>query len=988
MAGNDLLKSRADAAVLSRDFALAARLYNTLLQQSPDDVELLEKLGSIYVKSGDDKKALPYYIKINQKKPKDFNTLNSLGGIYRRLKQYENSISVLKEALELNTKIDQVNYNLGFTYKFMGEYDEAVDCFESVIQANPTDVLAYNHLGTIYQKRNENQKAIQTFLKALKVDRNHPILHLNLAKSYEQEGQNKNAIAEYEAALRSKPGWNDAINDYSKLLLSLNKTKEAKEIVSQALAVDPQNSKMHSTMGKIYAFQSDYESSAAEYKKALAVNPESNRALIGMAEALEESGNALQAVDYIEKAERKNPDDLEILKKSASVNLSANKVASAGEKIKTLLKVDKEDVEALDLAGQFFIVKNEDAKAANFYNRIQQLDPRYIQHWLKAAKRYRQVGKLEKAEGSIKRYIQKKPDDSKALTNLALICESLGKTNDALANFKKALQLDANNVCAKRSLLRISDHITDVDTSIEEEIPDPFTMPDPQIEETPQGEEKDESLIIQKIADDTALVDDEASSTDSDLWKSESWDADTLVEENDDPFSILDGNDESILTGPGGTPIEEDTSLPEDIPEEELKDTSLDSLADANNQGGAISADGMESDDLFSGIDGDMAPESDTSDSVSGDGNGFDADAVNEEDFGDTGLGEEDLTPSNIEKSFDDEDDVFDQIPESISDEENISDSEPVKETESKFEPEPASDSSFNSPSDDIYDDGISDIDALDTSAPIPGYEMPDSLDFEEFPEEKQVPPKEEYREPPRYIIQKPAPNSIDKDEAKALMESMKKTQAEAEKAMAAAEKAWMAANQAADAAQAASDSENSLTELATDAVMQAAEQVRMQAEEIAKEATDKALADRMDKIDSILPQFEKMLEDKDTVPDQDDEQVQKALMLFKSLRALGESLPGDSRTSFMQSSNRMRMDYIISRLSGNEGLLKTSQKLRDSGAVENCVREEEVPLNYKGKRLAIDVLRNMTDMSRNLEDKDLSIGLEKIVNNILIRLN
>lgn len=79
MAGNDLLKSRADAAVLSRDFALAARLYNSLLQQSPNDVELLEKLGSIYVKSGDDKKALPYYTKINSIKPKDFDTLNSLG---------------------------------------------------------------------------------------------------------------------------------------------------------------------------------------------------------------------------------------------------------------------------------------------------------------------------------------------------------------------------------------------------------------------------------------------------------------------------------------------------------------------------------------------------------------------------------------------------------------------------------------------------------------------------------------------------------------------------------------------------------------------------------------------------------------------------------------------------------------------------------------------------------------------------------------------
>lgn len=934
MAGNDLLRSRADAAVLSRDFALAARLYNTLLQQSPDDVELLEKMGSIFVKSGDDKKALSYYTKINQIKPNDFNTLNSLGGIYRRLKQYENSIEVLKEALKLNQKVDQVNYNLGFTYKFMEKYDEAVDCFESVIQANPTDVLAYNHLGTIYQKRGENQKAIQTFLKALKVDRNHPILHLNLAKSYEQENQIANAVAEYEAALRSKPGWKDAISDYSKLLLSLNKTKEAKELVTQALSVDPQNVSMHSTMGKIYLLQSDYENSTGEYKKALAIDPNYKSALIGISEALEDNGNAVQAIEYIEKVEKANPDDSKILKRSASVNLSANRVSTASVKIKTLLNKNKDDVEALDLAGQFFIVKNEDAKASNFYKKIQELNPQYVKHWLKASSRYRQIGKLDKAESAIKRYIQKNPEDSKAITNLALISESLGKTSEALANFKKALHLDPNNVTAKQSLLTIADHISDLDTEEDDNIFDEAVAESQTAPAGVETEDKDdESLIEKKIADDTALVDDEASSTDSELWKSESWDADQLVEENDDPFSLLDGNDESVLTGPSASTEDNEENLLDDIPDEMPKAMpTLDNLADPE-----IANDNY-------------------------DGNGFDAGKVNDEDFGGSS-DEEDITPENMESSP--ADDFGNEL---------------TGEDESVF--------------DEVPDDGMSDFDSLDTSLAddseepsVPEIDIP----FEPLAAQEERLPKEEKlpQEPqmPRYIIQQPQSSGLSAEDAVRLMNSMQKTQEEANKAIVAAEKAWMAANHAADAAQAASDSENSLTEMATDAVMQAAEKVRMQAEEIAKEATDKALAERMDKIDSIFPQFEKMLEEKDTVLDQDDEQVQKALTLFKSLRALGASLPGDARTNFMQSSNRMRMDYIIGRLSGNMGLLKMSQNLRDSGELENCVREEEVPVSYKGKRLAADVLRNMSVVSRDLEDKDLSIGLEKIITGLLVKL-
>ena len=38
MIGNDLVRARADAAVLSRDYDLAVRLYSSLLEKSPNDI--------------------------------------------------------------------------------------------------------------------------------------------------------------------------------------------------------------------------------------------------------------------------------------------------------------------------------------------------------------------------------------------------------------------------------------------------------------------------------------------------------------------------------------------------------------------------------------------------------------------------------------------------------------------------------------------------------------------------------------------------------------------------------------------------------------------------------------------------------------------------------------------------------------------------------------------------------------------------------------
>ena len=52
---------RAQNAVLSRDFVLASRLFKTILKSEPNNIDVLSQLGSTYVRSGDDEKALEVY---------------------------------------------------------------------------------------------------------------------------------------------------------------------------------------------------------------------------------------------------------------------------------------------------------------------------------------------------------------------------------------------------------------------------------------------------------------------------------------------------------------------------------------------------------------------------------------------------------------------------------------------------------------------------------------------------------------------------------------------------------------------------------------------------------------------------------------------------------------------------------------------------------------------------------------------------------------
>lgn len=996
MIGNDLVRARADAAVLSRDYDLAVRLYSSLLEKSPNDIFILEKIGSIYVKSGNDKKALPFYNKINELKPNDFNILNDLGGIYRRLKLYDDSIKVLEEAKKLNVDDAKVNYNLGFTYKFMGEYDDAVACFENVIQNNPNDVLAYNHLGSIFHSRGQIQKAIQTYQKGLKVDCNHPVLHLNLAKSYEAENEINNAISEYELALRSKPGWHEVIYEYSKLLIRINRTKEAKELISHALSIDSKDSKMYSTYGSIFLKESDYESAINEYKKSLSINPLEKKSLVGIAEALEENGESVDAIEYIEKVEQEYPDDLSILKKSAEISLSANRTIVASNKIKKLLDINSEDIESLDLAGQFFIIKDEDLKADNCYKKIEQINPAYVQYLAKASKRYKQKGNLEEAEKYIKQYISKSPNDSKAFVNLALIAESLGKTNEALNHFRKALQINNNNYVAKKSLLRISDYLTD-------SLDDNSYVFDEQKEDTKieqveeQGEESQIKIDEEVESDNTQdliLTDEEISPIENDLWKSESWDPDSIVEEVEDPFALLDGDDESISTESNSGIKQEEPSIDNIEEELEKEEKEMPSVVPLENLVDSIS----EPSDKGAVLGNDNAPSL------------YDDEIPEEDLFGDSDLSK-DYNPNSSLPKLDEKENEnkYDRGTENPIEADQLSNKydDKLKNNDVLDDFDMPKNEFSQNPNEQNYSNQNSQLDNFDEP-----YKS-SNLEFSETKEEPQVVPDDfnkkafnelkntldemknqfarELRSQQNNFRQQPQPvynqSGISNEEASRLMDSIAKTQDEANKAMAAAEKAWMAAGQAADAAQVAQVAESALTDMASDVVMQASEKIRMEAEDIAKKATEKALADRMAIIDNVLPKFEEMLQKADELPAEKSKEIQQAILLFKSLRELGENLPDDAKDEFLKSTNRMKIDYIINRLSGNLGLLKVAQKMRDDGAVVNYVKDSEVPIDYNGKKLAKNVLSAMMNFSEQLQDKNLVQGLNKVVSQVLSKL-
>ena len=178
--------------------------------------------------------------------------------------------------------------------------------FEKVIHSNPDDVLAYNHLGSIYFAQKDYQKSIASYKRGLQIDHNHPILNYNLAHCYEASNNVADAIRCYKLALKTRPGWKDAIKDYTVLLMSVSDNKEAADIIKQGIKLYPNNTEMLILLGDIYLNNYDYSEAEKIFKKASSLEPENVKSLIGLSKALEKSDKSEYALDAIMSADRKS----------------------------------------------------------------------------------------------------------------------------------------------------------------------------------------------------------------------------------------------------------------------------------------------------------------------------------------------------------------------------------------------------------------------------------------------------------------------------------------------------------------------------------------------------------------------------------------------------------------------------------------------------------------------------------------------------------
>jgi type IV pilus biogenesis/stability protein PilW len=185
-----------------------------------------------------------------------------------------------KENLAQQKKQAEAYRNLGEAYLREGNYTAALRELLKAESLAPADYYVQDDLGLAYYYKGHAEKAIYHFQKALAIKADYGPARNNLGNAYAEQKE-----------------WDKAIEQW-------------KIVTSDLLYLTPQFP--YSNLGFAYYHQKQYGLSVEYFKKALKITPDFSKALYGLSQTYIATGRVSEAVETLEVAVGKNPEEVSL----------------------------------------------------------------------------------------------------------------------------------------------------------------------------------------------------------------------------------------------------------------------------------------------------------------------------------------------------------------------------------------------------------------------------------------------------------------------------------------------------------------------------------------------------------------------------------------------------------------------------------------------------------------------------------------------------
>lgn len=369
--------------------------------------------------------------------PKTAAAFLERGRIYMQSRRYLLAVKDFDSALALGPNDGPTLADRGITRVWIGDYALASRDFDAALAADPRNIVAIRGRGLMAERQRAWQDAIAGFTRALALDADDQFSLGHRALAYNAIGDSDAALRDAASALAVNPNWIDLYLLRASLLRRQGKPDLAAREAEAVVAANPDVAYARVAAANIYNALGKTAEAMREYDRALALQPEAY-IYLNRADARQREDLAGRRAD-IDEALKLQPGMIEAMIAKGELQAETGDRKGAIATFTAAIGASSDNAPLLNLRGIQLSRNGDQASAARDFSaaRAKVSDATGLNNlcWAKATAG---VG-LEAALDDCNAALLKAPDQPAYLDSRGLVLLRLGRFDQAIADYDKAL---------------------------------------------------------------------------------------------------------------------------------------------------------------------------------------------------------------------------------------------------------------------------------------------------------------------------------------------------------------------------------------------------------------------------------------------------------------------------------------------------------------------------------------------------------------------
>gem|GEM_PF-6424303 len=291
----------------------ALKIYNGLLQRSPNDVQLLGLKGKALLALGRSEEADRIFERLVALEPKNIRIRLRMAQIYHEKGSDEQTMSHVKAILAIQpsgpaavSALTLIGFDKAVDLQTKQAWPEALKAFNALLKDVPNNPVILERIAAIYSQTNDLANLENTLHAILAVEPRNGEALWRLSRLYLQTRRNDQAISvmeDYLSTNRNGKYSKQVVKELADLyrarvgaLAQARKYDEAAMVLKKFARENPDNGRVFLQLGLFYAISGEFDQAIKALKEAIRLLPDDPAAYHQLAATYVQDGKAMEGV--------------------------------------------------------------------------------------------------------------------------------------------------------------------------------------------------------------------------------------------------------------------------------------------------------------------------------------------------------------------------------------------------------------------------------------------------------------------------------------------------------------------------------------------------------------------------------------------------------------------------------------------------------------------------------------------------------------------